>query len=72
MQVEPGADVGVDAPELSDELTTAMYQMAQLARLRALDLQRVIETEIFDERAALVRDLIADQMELNQLHLERG
>lgn len=69
---ELGADVGVDAPELSDEPITAMYQMAQLAGLQALDLQRIIETEISDERAALVRDLIADQVELVQLQLEMG
>jgi Lon protease-like protein len=69
---ELGADVGVDPPELSDEPGTAMYQMAQLAGLQALDLQRVLEIEATDERAKLVRDLIADQVELVQLQLEMG
>lgn len=66
---ELGADVGVDPPELSDEPTTAMYQMAQLAGLQALDLQRVLETADSDSRAVLVRDLISDQVELVQLQL---
>ena len=69
---ELGADVGVDPPELSDEPVTAMYQMAQLAGLQALDLQRVLEVGASDERALLVRDLIADQVELVQLQLELG
>ncbi len=69
---ELGADVGVDPPEFSDEPVTAMYQMAQLAGLQALDLQRVLETETSRERARLVRDLIADQVELVQLQLELG
>lgn len=69
---ELGADVGVDAPELSDEPVTAMYQMAQLAGLQALDLQRVLEVEVSDDRAELIRDLIADQVELVQLQLEMG
>ena len=69
---ELGADVGVDPPELSDEPVTAMYQMAQLAGLQALDLQRVLEVETSRERAKLVRDLIADQVELVQLQLELG
>ena len=69
---ELGADVGADAPEFSDEPVTAMYQMAQLAGLQALDLQRVLEAESSRERAALIRDLIADQVELVQLQLELG
>lgn len=69
---ELGADVGVDPPELSEEPATAMYQMAQLAGLQALDLQRVLEIEDTDDRALLIRDLIADQVELIQLQLELG
>lgn len=69
---ELGADVGVDPPELSEEPATAMYQMAQLSGLQALDLQRVLESDVTDERALLIRDLIADQVELVQLQLELG
>lgn len=69
---ELGADVGVEPPELSEEPVTAMYQMAQLAGLQALDLQRILEIGATDERALLVRDLIADQVELVQLQLELG
>lgn len=69
---ELGADVGVDPPEVSEEPATAMYQMAQLSGLQALDLQRVLESDVTDERALLIRDLIADQVELVQLQLELG
>lgn len=66
---ELGADVGVDPPELSDDPKTALYQMAQLAGLQALDLQKVLEANDSDARAELTRDLISDQVELVQLQL---
>jgi Lon protease-like protein len=66
---ELGADVGVDPPQLSDEPTAATYQMAQLAGLQAIDLQKVLEAESSDLRAGLVRDLLEDQVELVQLQL---
>lgn len=66
---ELGADVGVDAPQVSDEPIAATYQMAQLAGLQAIDLQKVLEAESSDLRAGLVRDLIEDQVELVQLQL---
>lgn len=66
---ELGADVGVDPPELSDDPRTATYQMAQLAGLQALDLQKVLEAPNSDSRAELTRNLIADQVELVQLQL---
>lgn len=66
---ELGADVGVDPPELSEEPLTAMYQMAQLAGLQALDLQKILEADTSVQRASLVRDLIVDQVELVRLQL---
>lgn len=69
---ELGADVGVEPPELADDPGTALYQMAQLAGLQALDLQRILEATTSDERARLTRDLIFDQVELVQLQLGMG
>ncbi len=50
----------------------ATYQMAQLAGLQTLDLQRILEAPTPDLRAGLVKDLIADQVELVQLQLSMG
>ncbi len=69
---ELGADVGVEAPELAEDPRTAMYQMAQLAGLQALDLQRVLEAETTADRAEIVRSLISDQVELIRLQLGMG
>lgn len=69
---ELGADVGVEAPELADDPRTAMYQMAQLAGLQALDLQKVLEADSTVRRAHIVRALISDQVELIQLQLGMG
>lgn len=66
---ELGADVGVEPPQLSDEPGAAVYQMAQLAGLQSIDLQKVLESESSDLRAGLVRDLISDQVELVQMQL---
>lgn len=66
---EMGADVGVEPPQLSDDPNASVYQMAQLAGLQTIDLQKVLEAESSDLRAGLVRDLIADQVELVQLQL---
>jgi Lon protease-like protein len=66
---ELGADVGVEPPQLSADPIAATYQMAQLAGLQSIDLQKVIEAESSDLRAGLVRDLLADQVELVQLQL---
>lgn len=69
---ELGADVGLEPPELADDPGTALYQMAQLAGLQALDLQRVLEAENSLRRAEIVRSLIADQVELISLQLGMG
>lgn len=66
---ELGADVGIDPPQLSDDPNAAIYQMAQLAGLQSIDLQKVLEAPSTDARAMLVRDLLADQVELVQLQL---
>ncbi len=60
------------APGLSDDPMQAVYQLAQLAGLQALDMQRVLEADTSDERAALVDELIADTVELIRLQLEIG
>ena len=59
----------MEAPELADDPRTAMYQMAQLAGLQALDLQKVLEAETSLRRAEIVHSLIADQVELIKLQL---
>lgn len=66
---ELGADVGVEPPRLSDNPLAATYQMAQLAGLQAIDLQKVLQAESTDLRAGLVRDLLEDQVELVQMQL---
>lgn len=59
-----------EPPELSDDPVQALYQLAQLAGLQAFDLQKVLETETTDERAALVDELLGETMEMIQLQLE--
>jgi hypothetical protein len=66
---EMGADVGIDPPQLSDNPIAAIYQMAQLAGLQAIDLQKILEAESSDLRAGLVRDLLEGQVELVQMQL---
>lgn len=58
------------SPELSEDPTQAVYQLAQLAGLQAFDLQKVLETENIDERAALVDELLGETMEMIELQLE--
>ncbi|MFP4073753.1 MAG: hypothetical protein ACLFVZ_06905, partial [Actinomycetota bacterium] len=57
-------------PELSDDPVQALYQLAQLAGLQAFDLQKVLEAETTDERAALVDELLGETMEMIELQLE--
>ncbi|MGH3650425.1 MAG: LON peptidase substrate-binding domain-containing protein [Acidimicrobiia bacterium] len=56
-------------PELSEDPVQVVYQLAQLAGLQALDLQRVLETETTDARAALVDRLMAETVELIEMQL---
>lgn len=60
------------APGLSDDPVQAVYQLAQLAGLQAFDMQRVLEADTSDERAALVDELMAETVELIRLQLEIG
>lgn len=69
---ELGAASGPDAPRLPDEPIAAVYQMARLSGLQALDMQRVLEAPTSDLRAGLVKDLLADQVDLMKLRLEVG
>lgn len=69
---ELGVDVGIDPPRLSDGHLPAMYQVAQLAGLQVLDLQRVLAVPTSDERAGLIRDLVADQVALIRMQLGAG
>lgn len=57
-------------PELSDDPVQALYQLAQLAGLQAFDLQKVLEAETTDERAALVDELLGETMEMIELQLQ--
>ena len=60
------------APGLSDDPVQAVYQLAQLAGLQSLDMQKVLEAETSDERAALVDALLAETVELIRMQLEIG
>lgn len=60
------------APGLSDDPVQAVYQLAQLAGLQTLDMQKVLEAGTSDERAALVDELVAETVELIRLQLEIG
>lgn len=59
-------------PELSDDPVRAVYQLAQVAGLQALDLQRVLEAASSDARARLVTLYIDESIELMRLQLEVG
>lgn len=58
-----------DAPDLSDDPVQALYQLAQLAGLQAFDLQKVLEAESSDSRAALVDELMSETVEMIELQL---
>lgn len=59
-------------PELSEDPVQAIYQLAQLAGLQSFDLQRVLEAEPTDSRAALVDELMSETVEMIQLQLGLG
>lgn len=69
---ELNTDLEITEPELSEEPTQALYQLAQLAGLQALDLQRVLEAESTDQRAALVDSLMTETVELIRMQLGMG
>lgn len=72
MAAELNPELGSGVPQLSDDPVQAIYQLAQLAGLQALDLQKVLEATTSDERTALVADLMAEAAELMQMQLELG
>jgi Lon protease-like protein len=59
-------------PHLSEDPLQVVYQLAQLSGLETFDLQKVLEAESSDARAALVNELMAETVELIQLQLEMG
>ncbi|MFZ0014296.1 MAG: LON peptidase substrate-binding domain-containing protein [Acidimicrobiia bacterium] len=67
-RLNPGSDYEV--PDLSDDPTQSIYQLAQIAGLQTLDLQRVLETPTTDQRAALVDELIEETEDLLRLQLK--
>lgn len=69
---ELNPEVNTEVPELADDPGLAMYQIAQLAGLQALDLQEVLESPSTDARARLVKDKVAETMDLIRLQLEVG
>lgn len=66
---ELNPEVDPSAPELSEEPVLAIYQLAQLAGLQALDLQKVLEAGSTDEMASLVNGFVSDTIELIELQL---
>ncbi len=69
---ELGADVGFGLPDLDDDPRVATYQIAQVAGLQPLDLQKVLEAETSDDRALLVNEMIKDQVDLVELQMRVG
>lgn len=67
---ELNPDFEASAPGLSDDPVQAVYQLAQLAGLQSLDMQKVLESNSSDERAALVDELMTETVELIRLQLE--
>jgi uncharacterized protein len=66
-ELDPGFESTI--PELSDDPARTVYQLAQLAGAQTIDLQQVLEAETSDARAALVRRLMLETLELIQLQL---
>jgi len=67
-ELDPG--IATELPDLADNPELAMYQVAQLAGLQALDMQEVLETPSIDDRAVLIRNKVEDTIELIRLQLE--
>jgi Lon protease-like protein len=69
---EGGLDVGAWLPELDDDLSVAIDQLAQVAPLQLIDRQRLLETDDASEQAALLRELVDAHNELLRLRLSEG
>lgn len=70
LAAELNPDVETEMPELADNPELAMYQMAQLAGLQAIDLQQILETSSSDTRAGLIKEKVGDTIELVRLQLD--
>ncbi len=66
--LDPSAEP--DIPELSDEPEVAIYQMAQLAGLQTLDLQKILSAAVFDDRADLVDRYVGEALELASMSVD--
>lgn len=66
---ELNPELEAEAPELSEDPNQAVYQLAQLAGLQAFDLQKVLQADTSDSRAALVDELMGETVEMIQLQL---
>jgi uncharacterized protein len=66
--VELGVDVGDDVI-LSKNPVTAVFQVAQLAPIQAIDKQRVLETDDPGERAVLLHRLLEEHNEFLRLQI---
>lgn len=64
--------IETDIPLLTDDPVLALYEVAQLAGLQALDLQMVLETREIDSRARLVKEKLDETIELIRLQIEIG
>jgi Lon protease-like protein len=69
---ELNPEVNTEVPELADDPSLAMYQIAQLSGLQTLDLQEVLESPSADSRALLVKEKMEETLELIRLQLEVG
>lgn len=67
---ELNPDVNAEVPELADDPGLALYQVAQMAGLQALDLQEILEAPSTDSRARLVKDKVEETMDLIRLQLD--
>ena len=69
-ELDPSMEATV--PELDEDPGVAGYQIAQIAGLQTLDLQRLLDSGSWDERGPLLVAMIRDQIELVELQLNVG
>ena len=69
-ELNPGVET--ELPELADNPEVAMYQVAQLGGLQALDMQEVLQASTTDQRDAIIGEKVDDTIELLRLQLELG
>lgn len=69
-ELDPSIEAAL--PELDADPVLAAYQIAQIAGLQTLDLQRLLDSPSLDERGPLLLDMLRDQIELVRLQLQVG